>query len=59
MRKRYLYKCECGKRPLCGTVDGTTEQLRKVCAMLEQAWREDHAGPNFSLKSKTVENAEG
>jgi hypothetical protein len=57
IRKRYVYKCKCGKRPMRGSVSlkpGTDFQFQQIFDILDMAWAQDHNQPGCTLGSKTV-----
>lgn len=53
-KKRFVYKCKCGKEPLRGTfsVDPAKEAALMDC--VDRAWAESHNQPGCGLKSKEV-----
>lgn len=57
-KKRYAYRCECGKDPMRGTIQTSPEAEREVFNILDLAWAESHNRPGCTLKSKVVEPVE-
>lgn len=56
-RKKYQYRCKCGKDPMKGSVllsPGTDEQFHHFFDMLDLAWAESHNQPGCGLKDKAV-----
>ena len=61
VRKRYVYKCKCGKRPMRGAISlkpGTDLQFQQMFDILDTAWAQDHNQPGCTLASKTVTTVE-
>ena len=61
VRKRYVYKCKCRKRPMRGTVSlkpGTDLQFQQMFDILDTAWAQDHNQPGCTLASKLVTTVE-
>ena len=61
IRKRYVYTCKCGKRPMRGAVSlkpGTDFQFQQIFDILDTAWAQDHNQPGCTLASKTVATVE-
>lgn len=57
MKKRYIYKCKCGKRPMRGTISvnpGIDSQFQSFFDILDTTWAQDHNQPECVLVSKTI-----
>jgi len=57
IRKKYQYRCKCGKGPMKGGVrlsPGTDKQFSQFFDMLDLTWAESHNQPGCGLKDKTV-----
>lgn len=53
-KKRYTYRCKCGRDPMRGNVQTDPETERHVFNVLDLAWAQSHDKPGCGLASKTV-----
>lgn len=54
-RKRYVYRCKCGKRPLRGSICTNQTAERAVFDAIDEAWAQSHNQPGCTIASKIVE----
>lgn len=54
-KKRYVYRCKCGKNPMRGDVRTYPETERQLFDLLDLAWAQSHNQPGCTIASKIVE----
>lgn len=54
-KKRYTYRCKCGKDPMRGNVQTDPEAERQLFDLLDLAWAQSHNRPGCTIASKIVE----
>lgn len=54
-KKRYVYRCKCGKDPMRGDIQASPTAEAEVFKILDLGWAQSHNKPGCELASKVVE----